>query len=114
MAFSASSLDILSNASLSTKVARSSASFTRRVALSHATVASRADISVASIAGMRVASTAVAISHTGVTSTSSAGMSALPLDKSCGNKTQEGSKGVEEDRGMRQDFFCFQSYLKQA
>jgi hypothetical protein len=60
--FSASALDTLSSASLSTRVARSSASLTRMAVLSHTATASRAEASVVSIAAAWAASTTTATS----------------------------------------------------
>jgi hypothetical protein len=51
-----------------------------------------AEVSVVSTAMTRATSVAVATSHARVTFASNAGMSVLPQDKSCRNKTQEGMR----------------------
>jgi hypothetical protein len=80
-AFSASTLDTLSSASL----------FARAV-LPYAIIACRAEVSATSTTAMRAASAAAVASRTPVTSTSNAGTSALPQDWSCRNKTREGMR----------------------
>jgi hypothetical protein len=92
MAFSASTLDTYSSATLFARAAQFSTSLTRRAALSRTITASWAKVSVASTTVTRVDSTVVAVSRAQVTSISNVGMSALPRDKSCRNKTQEGMR----------------------
>jgi hypothetical protein len=89
---SASTLDALSQASLSTRAGQSSASLTRRVAPPHATVASCVEVSIASTTMTRAASAVAAASLSQVPSTSNAGLFVLPQDRSCINITQEGMR----------------------
>jgi hypothetical protein len=92
VAFSTSTLDTFSSATPSARVDWSSTSFTQRAVLSHTIAASWAEVSTASTTVTRAASTVVAASHVRVTSTSNAGTSTLPQDKSYRNKTQEGMR----------------------
>jgi ABC-type sugar transport system substrate-binding protein len=104
VAFSASTIDTLSSASLSA-----------RAALSHAAGASFAKVYAASTSAMWVASIASATSHAWVTSASNIGTSTLPQDKSYRNKTQEGMRdcgGSQKHAGKI--FFSFQTNPNQT
>jgi hypothetical protein len=111
----ASALNTCSSASLSTRVTRPFTSSTLRAALSYAVVASRAEASAAITAASHVDSTTTATSCTWVTSASSAGMSALPQDKSF---IKQNTRGIKEHRRNQRNaskmFLSLQTNLNQT
>jgi hypothetical protein len=78
---SASTLNILSQASLSARVAQSTTSLTRATMLSHAATASWAEASAGCITVARATSIATVPSHARITSSSFVGTPTVPRDR---------------------------------